>query len=138
MDKLNKIIVLLIALKESIKAVHYSVKGESAYAKHLLADRIYENIDEQIDTIKEALFLSSNEKLLSVKDYLNIAADLSINLSDDDKNNFIFIQHLIIDTLQEIENLKHNQNFTAGELTVMDDIAKTLLTKLALINMQVK
>lgn len=138
MDKLNKIIVLLIALKESIKAVHYSVKGESAYAKHLLADRIYENIDEQIDTIKEALFLSSNEKLLSVKDYLNIAADLSINLSDDDKNNFIFIQHLIIDTLQEIENLKHNQNFTASELTVMDDIAKTLLTKLALVNMQVK
>ena len=138
MDKLNKIIVLLIALKESIKAVHYSVKGESAYAKHLLADRIYENIDEQIDTIKEALFLSSNEKLLSVKDYLNIAADLSINLSDDDKNNFIFIQHLLIDTLQEIENLKHNQNFTAGELTVMDDIAKTLLTKLALVNMQVK
>lgn len=138
MDKLNKIIGLLIALKESIKAVHYSVKGESAYAKHLLADRIYENLDEQIDTIKEALFLSSNEKLLSVKDYLNIAADLSIKISDDDKNNFIFIQHLIIDTLQEIENLKHNQNFTAGELTVMDDIAKTLLTKLALVNMQVR
>lgn len=136
MDKINRLICLLIAIAESAKAVHYSVKGESAYSKHLLADRIYDGLYGFIDNLKETFFLAGNEPLLSAKEYLNIAADFTIKLTDDDRENFISLQKLIIQTLELIE--ENNLDFSKGEQSLIDDIAKDLQGKLGLINLEVK
>lgn len=137
MDKINRLICLLIAIAESAKAVHYSVKGESAYSKHLLADRIYDGLYGFIDNLKETFFLAGNEPLLSAKEYLNIAADFTIKLTDDDKENFISLQKLIIQTLELIERFFDN-TLTRGEQSLIDDIAKNLQGKIGLVNLQVK
>lgn len=136
MDKINRLICLLIAIAESAKAVHYSVKGESAYSKHLLADRIYDGLYDFIDNLKETFFIAGNEPLLSAKEYLNIAADFTIKLTDDDKENFISLQKLIIQTLELIEGI--DSALTHGEQSLIDDIAKDLQGKLGLVNLQVK
>lgn len=135
MDKINRLICLLIAIAESAKAVHYSVKGEAAYSKHLLADRIYDGLYDFIDNLKETFFLAGNEPLLSAKEYLNIAADFTIKLTDDDRENFILLQKLIIQTLELIE--ENNLDFSKGEQSLIDDIAKDLQGKLGLINLQI-
>lgn len=136
MDKINRLICLLIAIAESAKAVHYSVKGDAAYSKHLLADKIYDGLYGFIDNLKEMFFLAGNEPLLSAKEYLNIAADFTIKLTDDDKENFISLQKLIIQTLELIEGIA--SALTRGEQSLLDDIAKDLQGKLGLINLEVK
>lgn len=136
MDKINRLICLLIAIAESAKAVHYSVKGEAAYSKHLLADRIYNGLYDFIDNLKETFFLAGNEPLLSAKEYLNIAADFTIKLTDDDKENFISLQKLIIQTLELIEGI--DNTLTRGEQSLVDGIAQDLQQKLGLVNRQVK
>lgn len=135
MDKINRLICLLIAVAESAKAVHYTVKGESAYSKHLLADRIYDGLYSFIDNLKEMFFLAGNEPLLSAKEYLNIAADFTIKLADDDKENFISLQKLIVQTLESIEGI--DSALTHGEQSLIDDIAKDLQGKLGLVNLQI-
>ena len=55
MNKIDSLIAYLFAIQAFSKDIHYSVKGEAFYSKHLLADEIYKGIDEQIfyDTAKD-------------------------------------------------------------------------------------
>lgn len=135
MDNINKLIEYLLAIANFSKDIHYSAKGESFYSKHLLADRISENIYDYIDSIKEIFFLAADKEPLASGEYLSRATSLIPQIEQEDTGNFRALSVLIVSTLQHIEELK---DLTVGESNLVGGIAENLQTSLGLINKQVK
>ena len=112
MDKINSIISHLIAIQNFSKDIHYSCKREAFYSKHLLADRIQDNIYDYIDQIKEVFFLAANKEPLPSAEYLQDAIDVIPIKAIEDKQNFILLNTLILNTLKLIEEM---DSLTKGE-----------------------
>ena len=135
MENINKLIEYLIAICNFAKDIHYNSKGDAFYGKHLLADRIQENLSEYLDQIKEVFFLPANKEPLPSAEYLTEAAKLIPAISGDDKTDFASLQKLLIITLQIIESI---EGLTVGEDNLIGEIAQNLQQSLGLINRQVK
>lgn len=135
MEDINKLIEYLIAISNYSKDLHYNCKGEAFYSKHLLADRIQENISEYIDQIKEVFFLAGDKEPLPSGEYLSRATSLIPQIANGDKANFESMQNLLVITLQHIEGL---EDLTKGEENLVGNIAQDLQNSLGLINLQVK
>ena len=134
-NNIDKLICLLIAIQNFAKDIHYAAKGDSFYSKHLLADRICNDIDQYLDQIKEIFFLPLKQQVPSSKQYLQQAIDLIPSIESNDKQNFAALAGLLFDTLQHIESLG---SMTVGENNVIGGIAQDLQTNLGLINRQVE
>ena len=135
MDNINTLIEYLIAIQNFAKDIHYNCKGEAFYSKHLLADRIEENISGYIDSIKEVFFMASFKEPLASGEYLSRATSLIPQIDPSDKYNFRSMQNLLTNTLQHIETI---ENLTKGEENLIGAIAENLQTSLALVNFQIK
>ena len=134
MEKVNRLIAQLIAIANFCKDIHYNSKGDAFYSKHLLADRVQDNINEYIDQIKEICILGSNEKTLPSKEYLLQAIEFIPAITENDQENFKSLENLLVITLANIEQLEG----TKGEENLFGAIAQDLQNSLGLINRQVK
>ena len=135
MENINNIIVLLVAIQNFAKDIHYNAKGDAFYSKHLLCDRIQENISDYIDSIKEVCFLPADKEPLTSKYYLKQASELIPDIQNDDKNDFIALSLIIMGALREIESLK---DLSKGEDNLFGAIAENLQVSYGLIKRQVK
>ena len=135
MESITNLIIHLIAIENFCKDIHYNAKGEAFYSKHLLADRIQENLAGYLDDIKEICILGSDEKTLPSGEYLSRATSLIPEISDKDKNNFESLEKLIINTLELLENM---DNSTKGEENLYGAIAQDLQQSLGLIYKQIE
>lgn len=134
MEKINKLITLLLAIANYSKDIHYNAKGAAFYSEHLLADRVSENIYDYIDSIKEVFFLAADKEPLSSKEYLKKASELIPDIKDD-KQSFKSLSDLLVDALKHIETLK---DLTKGEENLIGNIAENLQTSAGLIIRQIK
>ena len=135
MENINKVIEYLIAIQNFAKDIHYNCKGEAFYSKHLLADRISDNLSEYLDNIKEVFFMAADKAPLPSGEYLSRATSLIPELSQGDKQNFESLRNLLVNALEHLENLK---DLTKGEENLIGAIAQDLQTGLALVNFQIK
>lgn len=135
MENINKLIAILIVIAEYSKGIHYSCHGEAFYSKHLLADRIYDGIYPQVDSVKETYFLGNEEPPLQPREYLALAAQSTPDITTDDKKNFEYLRAKILEAIEITNYLKE---LTNGERSLFDDISKDLQQKLGLVNLQVK
>lgn len=135
MENISRLISLLIVIQNFSKDIHYNAKGEAFYSKHLLVDRVQENISDYIDSLKEVCFLGSDKEPLSSKEYLTDAAQVIPAIVDEDKTNFISLSSLLILTLQHIEGL---EGLSKGEENLIGNIAENLQTSLGLVLRQIK
>lgn len=134
MERVNRLIAQLIAIANFCKDIHYNSKGDAFYSKHLLADRVQDNINEYIDQIKEICIIGSNEKTLPSKEYLLQAIKFIPEITENDQENFKSLENLLVMTLANIEQLEG----TKGEENLFGAIAQDLQNSLGLINRQVK
>lgn len=135
MENINRLISLLIAIQNYSKDIHYNAKGDAFYSKHLLVDRVQENISDYIDSLKEVYFMGSDKEPLSSKEYLHEAMQLIPAISKDDKANFASLSSLLIQALQLIESLT---DLSTGEENLIGAIAENLQASLGLVLRQVK
>ena len=135
MEKINNLIVALLAIANFAKDIHYNCKGDAFYSKHLLADRIQSDLYGYIDDIKEVFFLAIGNGLKESKQYLTEAAALIPDITGSDKADFISLKTLILQTLNDIEKIN---NLTKGEENLIGAIAQSLQQSLGLLNQQIK
>lgn len=134
MENINKLIAQLIAIQNFCKDIHYNCKGDAFYSKHLLADRVQDNINEYIDQIKETCILGNDMKTLPSGEYLLKATSFIPSIQEDDKANFKSLENLLVVTLGTLEALEG----TKGEQDLYGAIAHDLQNNLGLINRQIK
>lgn len=135
MENVNKLICALIALQNFCKDIHYNAKGDAFYSKHLLVDRVQENISDYIDRIKEVFFLPAGKEPMPSGEYLKKAADMIPAIEKNDKDSFKHLATLLTNALKQIEKLKE---LTKGEENLTGTIAEDLQTSLGLVNRQIK
>ena len=138
MEKNNKLICYLVAIQNFAKDIHYSCGGDAFYGKHLLADRIYDGLDDSIDGIKETCLLGNDILPLPSGEYLAMAMNLLPALEQDDKKNFEAMQKLLIDCLVLMQEMLQEKDTPRAEVSLIDGIAQDLQGKLGLVNRQVK
>ena len=119
----------LVAIRETAKDIHYSANGDSFYGIHLLMDRVADDINDQIDSIKEVCFLGENTLPPKSEEILKKAIE-HIPSSENWKANLVVLQQLILDTLNQISNLP----FDFANANLMGGIAESLKLKLGLIS----
>lgn len=135
MENINRLIVYLLAIANFSKDIHYSAKGEAFYSKHLLCDRISDNLYDYIDGLKEVFFLAADKEPLPSGEYLSRATSQIPQISKEDKACFISLATLLVQSLQTIEEM---QDLTKGEENLIGAIAENLQTSLGLVNRQIK
>ena len=135
MENINKLIEYLLAIANYSKDIHYSAKGDAFYSKHLLCDRISENLYDYIDSIKEVFFLAADKDPLPSGEYLSRATSLIPQIAQEDNTNFTSLSILLEAALQDIEKIK---DLTKGEENLLGAVAENLQTSLGLVNRQIK
>ena len=133
MDNINNLICSLIALQNFCKDIHYNAKGDAFYSKHLLVDRVQDNISDYIDRIKEICILGNDDETLPSGEYLSRATSLIPKLDKNDKTDFTSLQNLIVNILTLIQSI---EPATKGEDNLYGTIAEDLQNSLGLINRQ--
>ena len=129
MNKIDTLIAHLFAIQALAKDIHYSASGEAFYSKHLLADEIYKGIDEQIDALIETCILPYNTPM-QIDEYWEGAREIIPSAID-----FRNLKGLIKDAITMIDSQERIR--TAGEQSLLDNIAQDLQRKLGLITRQV-
>lgn len=131
MEHFNKLITLLLAIRNFCKDIHYSCHGESFYSKHLFVDRIQEHLNEYIDQIKEVCILGNDKQPLASGEYLSRATSLIPLIEDTDLKNFVSLGKILLDTLECIDTMT---DLTVGEENLMGKIAQDLQNSVGLLN----
>lgn len=135
MEKINKLICYLLAIANYAKDIHYTCHGEAFYAKHLLADRIYDGLYDFIDLLKETCLLGNEIEPLPSGEYLSRATSLIKPITDNDKTNFDNMKDLLVDALAIMDEMK---DMTRAESSLIDNISQDLQQKVGLVNLQVE
>ena len=136
---INELISHLIAIKEFSKDIHYTCHSQAFYGKHLLADRVQENIDGYIDDLKETTLLGNDVRPLASKEYLKQAIELIPEVKlEDDKSNFNTLQELITKTLELLDNTTDVIDIGRATNSILDTIASDLQKSKGLINLQLE
>lgn len=121
-NAVNKLIFLLLAIKEYSKYIHYSAKGDEFYAVHKLMDFIIENYDGYIDEIKEVCLLGNG--IIPAEDYLRQAALLVPAKSTDTKENLKKLIQLIKNTRNCINGIEELDKADENLLGAIDQDLK--------------
>lgn len=125
----------MLAIANYAKDIHYTCHGEAFYAKHLLADRIYDGLYDFIDLLKETCLLGNEIEPLPSGEYLSRATSLIKPITDNDKTNFDNMKDLLVDALAIMDEMK---DMTRAESSLIDNISQDLQQKVGLVNLQVK
>lgn len=134
MDNINKLIAMLMAIAGYSKDIHYTASGDAFLSKHQLADRVYDGINDQIDSIKEVFFLGNNLLPLTSAEYqISSVAFIPQVQKDNDQVNFEELALLINSALTLIDNLT---DLGCGENNLVGGVAESLQQKLGLIYRQ--
>ena len=107
----------LIALKYSCKINHWSTDD---YARHLLFDRLNEDIDDWVDKIAERYFMATEDKSIFKAGILN---PRYVELD---------IVKKCVQLIEYIERVVANSEVNQGMVSLLTDIESGLLNKLAL------
>ena len=134
---MQKLICYLVAIQNFAKDIHYTCGGDAFYGKHLLADRIYDGLDDFIDGIKETCLLGNDILPLPSGEYMVRAMNLLPALEPDDQKNFEAMQKLLIDCLVLMQEMLQEKDTPRAEESLIDGIAQDLQGKLGLVNRQV-
>ncbi len=107
----------LIALKYSCKINHWSTDD---YSRHLLFDRLNEDIDDWIDKIAERYFMATEDKNIFKANILN------------PKFIELDIVKKCLQLIEYIEKVVADEEVNQGMVSLLTDIESGLLNKLAL------
>lgn len=127
------ILARLTAIQQYAKDIHYTAKGDSFYAVHLLADRIADGLDGFSDSIKETHYLGGGELPPQSKEILRLAIAY-IPVLTDTREDLTRLGSLISSTLDALGETMGNGR---ADASLLDNIAQDLKLKLGLINRQV-
>lgn len=127
------ILARLTAIQQYAKDIHYTAKGDSFYAVHLLADRVADGLDDFSDSIKETHYLGGGELPPQSKEILRLAIAY-IPVLTDTREDLTRLGSLISSTLEALGETIGNGR---ADASLLDNIAQDLKLKLGLINRQV-
>jgi starvation-inducible DNA-binding protein len=84
--ELKKYLALMKALQNYYQHAHWISKGEPYYADHLLFERLYGSLNEQIDTLAEKMVGVGGDHFVCVKTVMAITSKILSHIPEMDRN----------------------------------------------------
>lgn len=84
--ELKKYLALMKALQNYYQHAHWISKGEPYYGDHLLFERLYGSMNEQIDGLAEKMVGVGGDHFVCVKTIMNITAKILSHIPEMDEN----------------------------------------------------
>ena len=131
-EKYNLLISYLIALQSFAKDFHYYC---TTFGEHLFMDEVADKPFEYTDTIRESILLCNKELPYSSKKYLEAAAELTPEITEDTKHNFELLEAFLKKGSEIVEGIKGTSR---GQNALLDDIAGYLDKMLGLTFLQLR
>ena len=119
----TNLIVMLMAIANYAKDIHYTCAGQAAYSKHLFADLLQDDLYDFIDDLKENAYLGQQKYPESSRVYLLAAARMIPSIDVEDKQKFEMIAELIDETRIMLEQIEAP---TRGIGSLLDNICEHL------------
>lgn len=126
---MRKVLMILLAIQRASKGVHYHTAGSQFFSDHLLADRIYDGLDDLIDEIQENYFLGKEEDAPSQKELLKGATELVPEETEDMKIAFTKLDKLLLSGINELETVSELSALTVGDNDLIGRICSDLQKK---------
>lgn len=127
MDKINNLIIHLMAIYGISKDIHYTFPD---YSIHLLSDKIQDGLFDFIDEIKENLLIAKNKIVLKSHEYY-----LETSKIKNDSIDLINLKNVIIDTLVILEQINE---LSLGDGDLLGRIGNKLQNSLGVLNIILK
>ena len=132
MNDIQRLLVILYSIRFYAKDIHYNAKGASFWSDHLMADEIFDGIDDFIDQINENLFLGTENPSPHSKDVVALVYDALPPVATDITQCWKNLYGLIVEGLARITSIK--EEFDDAALNALiDSIADDLAKKKGLI-----
>ena len=107
---MSTLLYQLNALYQFYKSAHWLAKGEYFYQDHLLFARLYEGLDEEMDTLVElTLALGSEDSDFDAKTFAEETAKLTPSTGKDCAANLkiaSYLEEKIIQTIEKVDTKK--------------------------------
>ena len=132
-NRFDKLIYLLMAIREYAKFIHYTASGSNFYAVHKFMDDISQNLNDYIDTIKEVCLMGN--KIIPSGNYLTGASALMPAKPETDKDKLKMLSILINNTLSHIDSF---EDISRADEDILGEIARDLKKNYGLLLRQVK
>lgn len=126
---MRKVLMILMAIQRAAKGIHYHTGGAQFYGDHLLADRIYDGLDDLIDEIQENYFLGKEEDAPAQKDLLKGAVELVPDETEDMKLAFTALDQLLLDGINTLQTISELSALTTGDNDLIGRICSDLQKK---------
>lgn len=124
---MKDILVLLIAIQRTAKDVHYHAMGKDFWSDHLLADRIYDGLEDLMDEIQENYFLGQEQEAIPQKILYEEAAK-EMYPYNEFSGMLKHLDNLIFNCIGKIQ-LMPTDELTAGDSDLLGRICSDLQKK---------
>ena len=139
MERINELIAILIAIQNFSKDIHYTCGGSASFSKHLLADRVQDEIYDFIDGLKETCILGTFKEPLSSSEYLRRAMEIIPEVKkDDDYENFKVLSGLLLRGRRVCNDICSDTSYETGVNNIVGGIAEYLMNQSGVVFLQVK
>jgi len=132
MKDLFNLLKVIYAIRFYTKDIHYKAIGENFWADHLMADRIYDGLDDFIDDINENLYMGFEEDTPYSKDVLEAVIKSIPELDDDMNRNWESLYGMIVAALEIINNIEKEYEMPQIN-SLLDSLVNDLQKKKGLI-----
>jgi len=122
-----QLLAKLRTLSMYYQTAHWQCKGSLFYQDHLLFERLYNVVNEEIDGVAErAVGITQDVSVVNLNDSLKLMAEIAIKLPMENKENVSYAQTALIlemDLLKMLGSLE--PNVTLGTKDLMGAIANS-------------
>jgi DNA-binding ferritin-like protein len=135
---MEKYVGVLRGLAIIHQTAHWITKGENYYGKHLLFDRIYNSVNDEVDLAAEKLIGVFGGEFLNPENHVNITKDFVANYSNKDLTERSLEAEIDFLTLSEgiYKKIKENGDMSLGLDDMIMSIASTHETNVYLLKQQ--
>ena len=124
-----KILVYLLAIQHHSKNIHYHCAGSTFFSDHLLADRIFDGLQDLMDEINEKYYMGKEEDTPQQTRLLEDAAELVPEAIDDMTVAFKQLDRLILSCIDELETVAELESLTVGDNDLIGRIGSDMQQK---------
>lgn len=139
-ENFTELLVKLRLLAMYYQTAHWTVKGSLFYQDHLLFERLYNSVNEEIDGVAErAIGLTGDRSIVRLSDVMEKVSEESKKLRYEPRENVEFIQeaieleHALIEFLESVA-----KEVSLGTNDLMASIASNHEGHLYLLNQRLK
>ena len=133
-QNIDTIIVLLVAIENFAKDIHYNCPGAAFYGNHIFADRIFDGLSDFYDNLKETSLRGHGYLTLPSKDYLEQATKLIPDVTNVPMQDFTAIKGLMEQTVNLASSINDGNR---ADNKILDDISEQLQNGVGLINIMI-